>query len=201
MSLLFVPGHFAHATIFLKWAKHYYKLFQGNQLSNQPINESRYRNVSLAVILSITALEAFLNEMAVLALKQQPPPFCEQDALTLSEQRRNKEGKIVPHYLFPERKLREFTKIIMKKEFPNGKIFDQFKHLNAFRKKLIHCRTDDFIPISVSNLNLNAIPSVFSEVEENLNFDPSEIIKQVILQIEKIGYPLTSNAKATIQQI
>jgi hypothetical protein len=201
MSPLFPPGHFAHATTFLKWARHYYKLFQGNRLSNQPITENRWRNVSLAVILSITALEAFLNEMAVLALKQQPSPFCEQDVLTLSDQRRNKEGKIVPHYLFPEKKLREFTKIIVKKEFPNGKVFDQFKQLNAFRKKLIHCRTDDFIPISISNLNLNAIPSVFSEVEENLDFDPSEIIKQVILQIEKIGYPLTSNAKATIQQI
>lgn len=201
MSPLFVPGHFAHATMFLKWAKHYYKLFQGNQLSNQPITDSRYRNVSLSVILSITALEAFLNEMAVLALRQWPSPFCEQDALTLSEQRSNREGKIVRHYLFPEKKLREFTKIILKKEFPSGKVLDQFKELNDFRRKLIHCKTDDFIPISISDLNLNAISSVFSEVEENLYFDPSEIIKQVILQIEKIGYPLTSNAKRTIQQI
>lgn len=201
MSLLFPPGHFAHATTFLKWAKHYYKLYQEDQLSNQPMTETRQRNISLAVILSITALEAFLNEMAVLALKQQPSQFCEQDVLTLSEQRRNTEGKKVPKYLFPEGKLKKFTKIILQKEFPKENAWVQFTQLNTLRKKLIHCRTDDFIPISISDLNLNAIPSVFSEVEETLNFDPSQTIKQLILRIEQLGYPLTSNAKAAIQQI
>ena len=94
MGIIFIPGQFTHAMTFLRWARHYFGLYQMGETGNKTIDQNRWRNISLAVILSMIALETFLNEMAALALRKCPSTFDEDDRLMLMEKYRN-EKKLI----------------------------------------------------------------------------------------------------------
>ena len=214
MGIIFIPGQFTHAMTFLRWARHYFGLYQMGETGNKTIDQNRWRNISLAVILSMIALETFLNEMAALALRKCPSTFDEDDRLMLMEKYRNEKGEEIQRYLPTEDKLIEFTKLITKKDFPKegaGSYWEKLKVLIKLRNRLVHHRIEELIPITIEALSgipstnekpvIDGIPSIFSAVEERLNFNPADIIKQIIIEIEKLGYPLLSSVKRNLQQV
>lgn len=214
MGIIFIPGQFTHALTFLRWARHYFGLYQMDETGNKTIDQNRWRNISLTVILSMIALETFLNEMAILALRECPSPFNDGERLILLEKYRNKKGEEIQRYLSTEDKLIRFTKLITKRDFPKegaGSYRKKLRTLIKFRNKLVHHRVEDFIPISMEMLSgipsmnakpvIDGIPSIFSAVEEGIDFDPADTIKQIIIEIEKLGYPLLSSVKRNLQQV
>jgi hypothetical protein len=185
-----------------------------DETRNKTIAQNRWRNISLAVILSIIALETFLNEMAVLALRECPSPFNDDERSVLMEKYRNAKGEEIQRYLSTEDKLLEFTKLITKKDFQKGgagSYWEKLKVLIKLRNRLVHHRIEEVIPITIEMLSgipstdgkpvIDGIPSIFSAVEEKLNFNPADIIKQIIIEIEKLGYPLLSSVKRDLQQV
>lgn len=185
-----------------------------DEAGNKTIDQNRWRNISLTVILSMIALETFLNEMAVLALRECPSPFNDDERLILSEKYRNEKGEEIQRYLSTEDKLIRFTKLITKKDFPKegaGSYRKKLRTLIKFRNKLVHHRVEDFIPITMEMLSgvpsmngkpvIDGIPSIFSAVEKGIDFNPADIIKQIIVEIEKLGYPLLSSVKRDLEQV
>lgn len=214
MGIIFIPGQFTHTITFLKWARHYFRLYQMDETRNKTIDQNRWRNISLTVILSVIALETFLNEMAVLALRECPGPFNDDERLVLLEKYRNEKDEEIQKYLSTEVKLMKFTKLITKKDFPKEGASSYRKKLRTlikFRNKLVHHRVKDFIPITMDMLSgipsvnakpvIDGIPSIFSAVEEGIDFNPAEIIKQIIIEIEKLGYPLLPSVKRDLEQV
>lgn len=75
----------------------------------------------------------------------------------------------------------------------------------------MHHRVEDFIPITMEMLSgipsmngelvIDGIPSIFSAVEEGIDFNPADTIKQIIIEIEKLGYPLLPSVKRDLEQV
>jgi len=214
MGIIFAPGQFTHAMTFLRWATLYFRLYQTDEARDRKIDQNQWRNISLAVVLSIIGLETFLNEMAILALRKSPSPFNDDERLILLEKHRNKKGEEKQRYLSTENKLKKFTKLITKKDFPKeeaGSYWEKLRTLVEFRNRLVQHRVEDFIPITMEMLAgipptngkpvIDGIPSIFSAIEERIDFNPADTIKQIIIEIEKLGYPLLSSVRRDLEQI
>ena len=199
MGIIFAPGQFTHAMTFLRWATLYFRLYQTDEARDKKNDQNRWRNISLAVVLSIIGLETFLNEMAILALRKCPSPFNDDERLILLEKYRNEKDEVKKRYRFTENKLKKFTKLITKKDFPKeeaGSYWEKLRTLIEFRNRLVHHRVKDFIPITMEMLGgipstnresvIDGIPSIFSAIEERIDFNPADIIKQIIIEIEKL---------------
>jgi len=161
MGIIFIPGQFTHTITFLKWATHYFRLYQKDETRNKTIDQNRWRYISLTVILSVIALETFLNEMAVLALGKSPSPFNDDERLVLMEKYRDAGGKEIQRYLSTEVKLVKFIKLITKKDFKKGgagSYREKLKVLIRLRNRLIHHRIEELIPITIEMLS--GIPSI-----------------------------------------
>jgi len=217
-----VLGQFTLTTLLLKWARLHYKRYQTDQKSSINVNENEWRNLSVAVIFSVTGLEAFLNEMSFIALKQKSKPFNESEKLILKGQK-NKGGKYSLIHdrllrffkigskkrrrLSLEEKLVEFVKIVTSKDFPKGKdvsFREDLEILIGCRNRLVHYRLKKSVSMKLSDTSdiaIDVIPSIFSEIAEKCNFDPSQTVKKVVLEIGKLGYPLPESTKRALSSI
>ena len=50
-----------------------------------------------------------------------------------------------------------------------------------------------------SDIAIDVIPSIFSEIEGICNFDPSQTVKKVISEIGELGYPLPDSTKRALR--
>jgi hypothetical protein len=164
----------------------------------------------------VVALEAFLNEMSFIALKQKSKPFDENEKLILKGQKSRGEKYSLIHdrllrffkirskkrrRLSLEEKLIEFVKIVTRKDFPkvgDGSFRENLKILIDCRNRLVHYRSKKSVPITLSDASdiaIDVIPSIFSEIAGKCNFDPSQTVREVILEIGKLGYPLPESTR------
>lgn len=214
-----VLGQYTVSTHLLKWAKFHYERYQRDQRSNIKVNENKWRNLSVAIILSVVALEAFLNEMSFIALRQKSKPFDEDEKLVLMGQRGSgKKYSLIHNRLLRffkirrrkgrrlslEEKLKEFAKIVTRKDFPKGEDVSFQKNLEILigcRNHLVHYRPKESIPMALSHTSdiaIDVISSIFSEIAGKCNFDPSQTIREVILEIGKLGYRLPDSTRRAL---
>lgn len=215
----FVLGQYTPVTFLLKWVNFHYKRYLIDQRSSSKVNENEWRNLSVAIILSIVALEAFLNEMSFIALKQKSKLFDENEKLILMGQKGRGEkysrirNRLLRFFkirirkgrrLSLEEKLKEFVKIVTRKDFPkggDGSFQENLKILIGCRNLLVHYRPKKSIPMTLSDASdiaIDVIPSIFSEIAGKCNFDPSQTVREVILEIGKLGYRLPDSTRRAL---
>jgi len=212
----FPLGQFQHCRYFLEWAKSHYKSFRKiYDKQGPPFQPKSFEEISLAVILSVMALEAFLNEMAVHALKNSPNKLTEQDKERLKRQTESGQCS----YWSIKVKLSEFTKMVVGKNFPKGRADSHWANLRRllrYRNDLVHLSPDSSDDLSLGwgyrvqkngglikedNIMISGTQMVFRRVAENCDFDPSTAVKGIITNIVNLGYKLDTSFKDALTSI
>jgi hypothetical protein len=209
-----VLGKFAHSAYFLKWAKSHYKSFRKiNDKQSSQLHLEVWEQISLAIILSVMALEAFLNEMACLELNNPQAKLTEGDKKTLRQQIENGHCGYWPI----EDKICKFTEILVKQKFPKGgggSFWEKLTRLVKYRKMLVHFSPDSSTKFvfpggfvmkngvpTEADISISVTPVVFHQIVDNCDFDPSEVAKDTIIAIENAGYRLPDSFKNALARI
>jgi hypothetical protein len=200
-------GQFENTRHFLKWAKVNYRSFKEMQEKNQKyqLKEEVWERISGAIIFSIMGLEAFLNEMACLAFKGDPKlTDFEKDYL----QRQIESGH--SGYLPILKRICVFTQIVVRLKFPTGKVpsWVKLKRLVKYRNILVHSAQEVDSPdlilsavkmknrlASEADISIPTAPLSFSQIIDDCDFDPCEVVKDIITAIEGVGYRLPDSFK------
>jgi hypothetical protein len=210
----FVLGQFAHSAYFLKWAKFHYRSFRKiHDKQSSQLHQEALEQISLAVILSVMALEAFLNEMAFLELNNPETKLTDQEKELLRGQIESGHRGYWPI----EDKICEFTKILVKQKFAKGgggSFWEKLTRLVKYRKVLVHFSPDRptelvFSPGVVmksgvpteADVTISVTPVVFHQIVDDCDFDPSEVAKDTITAIENAGYRLPDSFKNALARI
>jgi hypothetical protein len=221
-NYFFVLGQYTLTTLLLRWAKFHYERYLTDQRSNVKVNENEWRNLSVAIILSVVALEAFLNEMSFIALNRKSKLFDENEKLTLmGKKSRGKKYSLIHdrlfrflkikskkwRYLSVEEKLTGVVTIVTGKDFPkggDGSFLGDLNILIGCRNRLVHYRSKKSLPkilSDASDIAIDVIPSIFCEIAGKCNSDPSQVVKKVVSEIGKLGYSLPDSTKRALSFI
>ncbi len=210
----FVLGQFAHSAYFLKWAKSHYGSFRRiHDKQSSQLHQEAFEQISLAVILSVMALEAFLNEMAFLELNNPETKLNDQEKEVIR-------GQIESGHLgyWPiEDKICKFTKILVKQKFPKGgggSFWEKLTRLVKYRKDLVHFSPDGPTEIVLSpgfamksgvpteaDIAISCTRVLFQQIADYCDFDPSDVAKEIITAIENAGYRLPDSLKHALARI
>lgn len=209
-----VLGQFAHSIHFLKWAKVHYRSFRRiHDKQNGQLHQEAWEPISLAIILSATGLEAFLNEMAFLELNNRETKLTDLEKDCLRRQIESGHRGYLPI----EDKICVFTEIVVGQKFPKGgggSSWEKLTRLVKYRKVLVHfspVRSTEFV-LSPGVVMKNGVPTEaditipgtqvsFSQIVDDCDFDPAEVAKDIITAIENVGYRLPDSFKNALARI
>lgn len=210
----FVLGQFSHTAFFLEWAKSHYRSFSNlhDKTSNR-FHQKAFEQIALAVVLSVMALEAFLNEMAFLTLGNPQAKLTEQEKKALRQQIENGH-----HGYWPiEDKICKFTEILVKQKFPKGgggSFWEKLTRLLKYRKALVHFTPDGPTEIvlgpgfemksgvpTAADIAISCTRVLFHQIADYCDFDPSVVAKDTITAIESAGYRLPDFLKRALARI
>jgi hypothetical protein len=201
----FLLGRFEHTRHFLKWARVYYRSFKEMQENCQEyqLKEEVWERISGAIIFSVMGLEAFLNEMASLALEN--PKLTDSKKGILRRQIESGHRGYLP----TKERICVFTEIVVGEKFPKGrKSWEKLDRLVKYRNGLIHSAQDVDSPNLVSpavrmkngvateaDIMIPTTPVLFSQIVNDCDFEPCEVVKDIITAIENVGYRLPDSFK------
>lgn len=210
----FVLGQFAHSAYFLEWAKSHYRLFREiHDIQSSQLPQEALEQISLAVILSVMALEAFLNEMAFLELNNPETKLTDPDKELIRGQIESGNRG----YWSIEEKICKFTEILVKQKFPKGgggSLWEKLTRLLKYRKALVHFTPDGPTEIGLgsgfvmksgvqttADIEISCTPVLFHQIANDCDFDPSVAAKDTITSIESAGYRLPDSLKRALVRI
>jgi hypothetical protein len=207
----FPLGQFEHSKFFLKWGKSHYESFRKmHDRQSDQFQEKAFEQLTLAIILSVMGLEAFLNEMAFLALENPDSKLTDEEKKCLKNN-----GRGLPI----KQKVCKFTEIVVKQKCLRGcsswgkldllvdcrNFLIHSKHLN--RENIYDIPFDDGCRVMKNDtripedITIRTIPVLFHQAVEYFNFDPSEVVKDIITGIEQAGYPLPESFKDVLKSL